>query len=233
MRAEKEGKHISGAERIIKKEELEEAVKELLKRPKDYDFMNLKVEKVKDFEVVKFDLKISTYNFGSVEEAREFAVKKLAEEGVKEEVARKAVETLSKGANPKGGNMRGAVLMDLETGERLEEDRQRGVRTVHFDWVDRKRVTEKLLKEGYTLRTVDAIALTFKNLYCGVFAELCWSDDPSYTTGYVSGKKIGYVRINPLKEKGDPLGGRVYFVKRESLKELLNCLTQKVVLIEL
>lgn len=233
MRAQKNGKHVSGAERIVKKEELETAVKELLNRPKEFDFMNVKVEKVKDFEVVKFNLKISTYSFKSPEEAREFAVKKLTQEGIKEEVAKKAVEILSKGANPKGGNMRGAVLMDIETGERLEEDKERGVRTIHFDWKDRKKVTEKLLKEGYTLRTVDALALTFKNLFCGVVAELCWSDDPDYVTGYVSGKEIGYVRITPLKEKGDPLGGRVYFVSRKELSEIIECLTQKVVLIEL
>ena len=32
----------------------------------------------------------------------------------------------------------------------------------------------------------------------GVVAELCWSDDPDYTTGYVAGKNIGYVRIKPI-----------------------------------
>jgi len=233
MRAQKQGKHVSGAERIVKKEEIEKTVLELLNRPKEYDFMNLKIEKIQEFESVKLDLKISTYEFKSVKEARAFAVKKLTEEGIKEDIARKAVELLSKGTNPKGGNMRGAVLMDIQTGERLEEDKERGVRTIHFDWKERESVTRKLLGEGYTLRTVDALALTFKNLYCGVVAELCWSDDPNYTTGYVSGKKIGYVRINPLKEKGDPLGGRVYFVERKKLDKVLKCLTEKVVLIEL
>lgn len=232
MRAEKEGKHVSGAERIVKKEEIEETLRELLKRPKDYDFMNLKVEKIKSFEEIPFSLRISSYEFGSVEEARKFAVKKLTEEGIEEKLARKAVEILSKGANPSGGNMRGAVLMDLETGERLEPDRSRGIRTVNFDWKERKRITELLLRKGYTLRTVDALALTMKNLHCGVVAELCWSDDPHYTTGYVSGKKIGYVRIKPLKREGDPLGGRVYFVRKESLEKVLECLEKKAVLID-
>ena len=232
MRAQKEGKHISGAERLVSKEEIEETVRELLRRPKEYDFMSIKVERVNDVREIPFSLKISSYEFESVKKARDFAVKKLTEEGIKENLAKKAVEILARGANPSGGNMRGAVLMDVETGERLEPDKSRGIRTVNFDWKNRRKITEILLKGGYTLRTVDALALTMKNLYCGVIAELCWSDDPNYTIGYVSGKKIGYVRINPLKREGDPLGGRVYFVKKEKLSELIECLEKKAILID-
>jgi len=46
----------------------------------------------------------------------------------------------------------------------------------------------------------------------GTIAELCWSDDPFYTTGYVASKKLGYVRIPHLKKEGDYHGGRVFFV---------------------
>ncbi|MFN3976837.1 MAG: 6-carboxyhexanoate--CoA ligase, partial [Aquificaceae bacterium] len=63
-------------------------------------------------------------------------------------------------------------------------------------------------------------------------AELCWSDDPDYTTGYVAGKNIGYVRIKPMKEEGVPIGGRVYFVKRDSLERIISCLERKALLIE-
>lgn len=231
MRAQKEGKHISGAERIVNKEDIEKVIKELVKRPLDFDFMNIKIEEIKEFKKISFNLEINSFNFSDVKSAREFAVKKLIQQGIREEIARRAIDILSKGANPKGGNMRGAVLMDIETGERLESDKERGIRTIHFDWENREAVTELLLAEGYTLRTVDALALTTKNLYCGVVAELCWSDDPNYITGYVSGKEIGYVRITPLKEVGDPFGGRVYFIKRDNLKEILNCLEKEVVLI--
>jgi len=231
MRAEYRGKHTSGAERIVEESELEDVVKELLRRPKVYDLINLTIEEVKECKIVECNIPISSFSFKSVEEAREFAIKKLVEEGIKESVARKAVELLAKGANPKGGNMRGAILMDLETGERLEPDKERGIRTVRFDWKNRKEVTERLLSQGYTLRTVDALALACKNLYCGVVAELCWSDDPDYLTGYVASKSLGYVRITPLKEKGDPLGGRVYFVKREELDKIIRCLENSFVLL--
>jgi len=231
MRAQKEGKHVSGAERIVNKEEIEKVIKEFVKRPSDFDFMNIKIEEIKKFKKISFNLEINSFIFSDVKSAREFAVKKLSEQGISEEIAGKAIDILSKGANPKGGNMRGAVLIDIETGERLEPDKERGIRTVHFDWENREAVTELLLTKGYTLRTVDALALTTKNLYCGVVAELCWSDDPDYVTGYVSGKEIGYVRITPLKEMGNPFGGRVYFIKRKNLKKVLNCLEKEVVLI--
>ena len=231
MRAELQGKHVSGAERIVKDSEIERVIKELIKRPKAYDFLNISVEEVKDFQIIPCNLPVKSFFFRSVEEAREFAVKKLVESGIKKEVAKRAVELLSKGANPMGGNMRGAILMDLETARRLEPDPQRGVRTVRFDWENREKVTEILLKRGYTLRAVDALALACKNLYCGIVAELCWSDDADYITGYVASKKVGYVRITPLKEKGNPLGGRVYFVKKNDLRKIIECLEKKTTLL--
>lgn len=43
-------------------------------------------------------------------------------------------------------------------------------------------------------------------------AELCWSDDPDYITGYVAGKKMGYQRITAMKEYGTEEGCRVFFI---------------------
>ncbi|MFN3471616.1 MAG: 6-carboxyhexanoate--CoA ligase, partial [Aquificaceae bacterium] len=108
--------------------------------------------------------------------------------------------------------------------------------TVRFDWKDREYIIgllkERGIKRFYLERLLDALALATKNIHCGVIAELCWSDDPDYTTGYVAGKNIGYVRIKPMKEKGVPIGGRVYFVKRDSLERIINCLERKALLIE-
>ena len=44
----------------------------------------------------------------------------------------------------------------------------------------------------------------------GVLAELCMSDDPDYLVGYLASKKHGYVRLTPMKNTGDPHGGRVF-----------------------
>ena len=129
--------------------------------------------------------------------------------------------------------MRGAVLMDIETGYRLEPNQERGVRTVRVDWRDRFAVRERLIREGFTDRTLDALAIAFKNIYCGVVAELCWSDDPDYLTGYVASKSCGYVRITPLKDKGDPLGGRIYFIMKENKGDLIRCLEKKALLLNM
>ena len=44
-----------------------------------------------------------------------------------------------------------------------------------------------------------------------LIAELCWSDDPDYTAGYVCAPGFGYLRIPHLKQAGDPHGGRAFF----------------------
>lgn len=231
MRASLRERHVSGAERIIEENDIPQTLCGLLRRPKEHDSLIITLERLKSVEVVDLSLPISSYSFSSVESAREFAMKKLVESGVPREVARGGVELLSKGANPKGGNMRGAVLMDVRTGERLEPDPERGIRTVRVDWMDRPAVRKELLSRGFTERTLDALALAIKNLFCGVLAELCWSDDPDYLTGYVASLKLGYVRITPLKERGDPLGGRIYFIERERVGEVIACLERRAVLI--
>lgn len=236
MRAQLEGKHVSGAERIVPSQELERVVKELLKRPKAYDELYIKVERIKEVQTLPKALPIYSYDFKSVEDAHRFAIQRLVEEGVPKEVALLGLELLKKGPNPKGGNMRGAVLMDIYSGQRLEPDQERGIRTVRFDWKNRKAIKEALKKRGikkfYLERLLDALALATKNIHCGVIAELCWSDDPDYTTGYTAGKNTGYTRIKPMKEEGVPIGGRVYFVKKEDLERVIECLERRAVLIE-
>ena len=231
MRASLKGRHVSGAERIISEEDIPSTLCELLRRPGEHDFMKLTLERLEEIEKLEFNMPISSYEFRSVEEGRDFALKELVLSGVPEDVAKKGLELLSSGANPKGGNMRGAVLLDVETGDRLEPDLERGVRTVRVDWKDRSAVKSELLKGGFTERTLDALAIALKNIHCGVLAELCWSDDPNYLTGYVSSRELGYVRITPLKERGDPLGGRIYFIRREGVGELIRCLERRAVLI--
>lgn len=236
MRAELKGEHVSGSERLVQKEHLEKVLRGLLKRPKRYDRMVITVEEIKEFETIEKALPIYSYDFQSVEKSYEFAAERLKSLGIKHHVISRALELLRFGPNPKGGNMRGAVVMDLESGERLEPDQERGIRTVGFDWKDRafvkKTLKERGIKRFYLERLMDALALATKNIYCGVIAELCWSDDPDYTTGYIASKELGYVRIKPMKEEGVALGGRVYFVKREKLQAIIECLEKKVVLIE-
>ncbi len=230
MRAELHGRHTSGAERLVGKDALEKTVLELLKRPKEYDSLNIKVETVDKIQKIGKALPVSSYRFRNCREARAKAVE-LLRSYIDETILHKAINTLSKGANPSGGNMRGALIMDIETGKRLEPDKSRGIRTILVDWEDRELVKEQLLSSGYTERTLDALAIATKNVRCGVLAEICWSDDPDYTTGYIASPSLGYVRLSPMKERGNPLGGRVYFVRKKESSKVIECLEKEAFLI--
>jgi 6-carboxyhexanoate--CoA ligase len=64
----------------------------------------------------------------------------------------------------------------------------------------------------------EALVLAAKVLSApGIVAELCWSDDPAYTAGYVAGPSLGYVRFSHLKPLGEERGGRAFFVRSEGL----------------
>ncbi len=118
--------------------------------------------------------------------------------------------------------MRGAMIMDARTGERLEPDRSRGIRVSRFDWSDEalRSITEELARLGLThFRTREALSLATKVAHSpGIVAELCWSDDPDYTAGYVASREYGYVRLPLLKEAGKAGGGRAFFVDRQGFE---------------
>ncbi len=64
-----------------------------------------------------------------------------------------------------------------------------------------------------------------------VLGELCISDDPNYTTGYVATRTYGYVRLPRIKRRGKPYGGRAFFVTDGEVKELIKYLQEKPVMI--
>ncbi|HIQ39314.1 MAG TPA: 6-carboxyhexanoate--CoA ligase [Methanothermococcus okinawensis] len=227
MRASKNGRHISGAETIVEREKVEEYTIKFIRRAFSHengtpDFINIKIEEIK--ENIKYidHLPIKTIRCRCKEEAREVARDILRKEGIKEDVIEEAFRIVDK------GGMRGASILNLE-GHRLEPDRERGVRVKCISTSEELR--NRILKENLgTERTVDAIAIATKVIDLGVIAELCISDNPSYTTGYVATKK-GYFRITNLKERGE-VGGRVFFVDiserdRERLERLIRDLENK------
>jgi len=111
--------------------------------------------------------------------------------------------------------MRGAMVVEVPSGKRLEPDKYRGVRASYLD-VDRETVEllKKLVGKDYTENFKEALVLSTKILsFKGVLGELCVSDDPDYTTGYFSLKGKGYFRIKNIKSQGVSKGGRAIFVK--------------------
>jgi 6-carboxyhexanoate--CoA ligase len=64
-----------------------------------------------------------------------------------------------------------------------------------------------------------------------LLGELCISDDPSYTTGYVVTRKSGYVRLPRIKKRGIPYGGRAFFITGGEVKDLIKYLQKTPVLV--
>ena len=105
--------------------------------------------------------------------------------------------------------------MDAVTGERLDDRAERGVRCSNMDCEDTALYEARMAEKGLGGdHPREALVLASKVAYGpGTVAELCWSDDPDYVTGYVGSKKFGYGRITVMKDMGDPVGGRVFFVE--------------------
>ena len=242
MRASGGGKHISGAERIVSSAAIDRAVKELIDRAMNKDRapdqIAVQIEDLKGLSprLLKA-LDVVTINAADPETGRADASQVLHMAGVSSKAVDTAVDQILGSAAPSGGNMRGAMIMDSETGERLEPDQERGVRASRLDWTDEARIAADRLLSGSGLthfRIREALALATKVVHApGVIAELCWSDDPDYTAGYVASFKTGYVRFPFLKREGEDRGGRAIFINRNTLDPaaLLHYLQAEPVLI--
>jgi 6-carboxyhexanoate--CoA ligase len=242
MRASCRKLHISGAERLVTHDRIDATVRALVARARDR-------ENVPDRVIVSVDplghaspkylssLDVTTLETADYRSGRESATMTLKLAGVSEQAVASAMELISKGASPTGANMRGAMIMDSITGERLEPDQDRGIRSSRFDWTDDafRSATRQLASRGLTHhRTAEALALATKVAHApGMVAEICWSDEPDYLAGYVASLCTGYVRFPFLKQQGDAHGGRAFFVRHDAcgLPALICYLETEVVLI--
>lgn len=242
MRASASQTHLSGAERLVAAGRIAVTVQELVERamgkgtPPDEVVVTIETLRSSSIRTLTA-LDLHAVPARDVDECRGAAVRVLTEAGVSPAATAAAIHHLERGAGGPGVNMRGAMILDAETGERLEPDRTRGVRVSRFDWSDgaASAVTRELARLGLThFRTREALALATKMAHApGMVAELCWSDDPDYTAGYVSSLLTGYVRLPFMKQAGNGLGGRAFFVRRSGLDlpALLSYLQEEPVLI--
>ncbi len=226
MRASNKGRHISGAERIVTGDKIDAVLRELtiraMGKEAEPDQVTVHVENLRDQPLRMLTaLDVVTMDVPDAQSGRSVAIRVLQQMGVSDHAARIAVSHLSCGAAESGNNMRGAMIMDVLSGERLEPDQERGVRASRFDWSEEisERISHCLGAVGLThYRTREALALATKVAHApGVVAELCWSDEPYYTAGYVASLKTGYVRFPFLKEKEETKGGRVFFVDKNTV----------------
>ena len=238
---EEGGKHISGAERILREDEVEQELINVYRRAITHergkpDFINFKIEEIDEDEIIyKKRLKINQHHVDSKEEGLNLAKEFLKENSVSEESAEKGIQSILDLED----SIHGAMLIDKDSGERLDNKGIRGVRVTGIASADITKYKESLKNDGREgLHLEEALILASKIASCkGIVAELCWSDDPSYVIGYI-GTKENYERIPILKDKGNPVGGRVFFVDANQLNDdytlddLIAYLEKQVVLIE-
>jgi 6-carboxyhexanoate--CoA ligase len=228
MRASQGGRHISGAERLVPAADVEALTALLSRRALTHprgmpDDLRITVEAVDPAAVRRGRLPdVTTVRVADVAAGREAALAELVRAGVVEEAARRTMETLANGAAPDGGSLRGSLLVDAESGARLEPDPARGVRASRMDLTTEAEAALRALLAARELdndHVREALVLAAKvRLTPGFVAELCWSDDPPYTAGYVCSAGRGYVRFPHLKRAGDPNGGRAFFVRRQGFE---------------
>lgn len=206
---EKGGHHISGAERIVKLEEVGAIAQSLAERALHHskgtaDFINITVDLIPPEKIRYIDcLKVEEHKTGSISESHQLVTDLLQGPNISEEAVHKAISLLKS----LDKSMRGAMLVDAITGERLDIG-NRGVRVSHMDSFD-----SYALGDNEHMREALVLASKVQSAE-GVVGELCWSDDPDYTVGYVACNGV-YHRIPNMKELGSNIGGRVFFVRSD------------------
>ncbi len=215
MRASDAGRHISGAEGLYREGEITGVLARYLKRALEHDrgkpdTVVFTVEKVAEEPLLIESLPVRTVETSGYPDAWRFVRTVLERHGVSAGAARRGMAVIESGEV-----MRGAALVRAVSGERVEPDRERGVRVKRLG-MDPSLLSElaEALGPGLDLtRVAEALVLASKVASCPhVVAEVCVSDDPFYTTGYVSSRGSGYLRVPGLKEEGAMNGGRVFFV---------------------
>ena len=210
---EKGGHHISGAERIVQLEKVGAIAQSLADRALHHskgtaDFINITVDLIPPEKIRYIDcLKVEEHKTSSISESHQLATELLQGPNISETAVLKAISLLKS----LDKSMRGAMLVNTITGERLDTG-DRGVRVSHMDSFD-----SESLGENEHMREALVLASKVQSAE-GIVGELCWSDDPDYTVGYVACNGI-YHRIPKMKELGSHIGGRVFFVQSEIDRE--------------
>lgn len=232
MRASKniDGKdfHISGAERIVDLSLLYKTVENLEHRALNHekgspDLINIKIERVQEEEILHLKpLEVKTVEVNDYIEGLDYIENFLRLKEIKN--AKSIVELLKNTSN-----MRGAIILDVNTLERLEYDKERGIRVTYMDYENSNEEIDN--RKNHFLEAL-VLATKVSNAP-NIVAELCVSDDPYYVTGYVASKEDGYVRITKVKEFGSEKGARIFLYdgNRNDLDKTIEFLEKRKVLI--
>lgn len=229
------GKHISGGEVISTYHNIKQAVNSLVEKGLSHsrgnpDFMQIQFEAINEPIKRIEPLPIHTNRVETVELGHALSRKLLEQAGIQGPIIEKACLHMTEYSG-----IRGAILVDYQSGERIDKVVERGVRVSRMDWLDTD--FEKWADYHHmpkNSRVKEALVLATKvNYHRATVAELCWSDDPEYVTGYVASKNLGYQRITKLKEYGDEQGCRIFFVDpSKDLNSYIHYLEKKPVFVQ-
>ena len=233
MRASKHtatgNEHVSGAEKILYREELPGNMIALLERALHHakgraDFINLKIEAVQPQEIETIEtLPVSSIAVNTPAEGQQTILRCLQQLGITNgpAIMERFHDTYA---------MRGAMLLNVDTLERMEPDPARGIRATYMDAAHTAPRPVSEDKNHFQ----EAIILASKVVHAPhILGEICMSDDPDYVTGYVAARSIGYVRITKLKAMGCPDGGRIFLFRgsRQDADECIHYLEHQRVIV--
>ena len=224
MRAESGSRHVSGAERIVERHEISQAMDALTRRGMDHpngpaETVTVTVRPVTRPLVTIQALPVSEPRVRSLEEARQVLDAELCAMGLQSGPVLSLLYGLRE-------PMRGAVLLDADSLRRLEPDQRRGVRATCMDYTGNSGEGKNHFKE--------ALCLSSKVAHCPqIIGELCISDDPDFTTGYFASRDRGYVRIHHVKKCGMQLGGRIFLFRGspDSVQQCMDYLENQPVMV--
>lgn len=221
--------HVSGAEGLYKEDEISLVLEKYLNRALKHsrgkpDKIFFTIEKIGESIIKVPPLLIKTLVCNSPEEAMELITNTLSSLGVSQRAIQAGFRILLSTTT-----MRGAALIRSNSGSLNVPDPHRGIRVSRLG-IDNDTKSKIELEQSQTnintTRGIEALTLASKVAYHkDIIAEVCISDDPDYTTGYLASKDLGYLRILNIKRLGEMHGGRVFFIKEESdLEGLINYL---------
>ena len=149
----KENLHIGGAESIVDEEDLLNIINSLASRGLNHsrgqaDFVNIKINKVREEDIINIRaLKTKTIEVDTKEEGLVVMEKLLNSMGI--ENPQRVIDLL---INTK--NMRGAIILNILSLERMEGDLDKGVRVTNMDFANRRDISNKNhFKEALCLAT--------------------------------------------------------------------------------
>lgn len=228
--------HISGAEDLVSADRVISQMTNYLRRATAHsrgtpDMITVTIEKLSSRPKRISTLPLHTLCCRSTNEARSALIELLRSCGISDVAVRAAFSILKTKYS-----LRGAALLDMNSGRRLDADSARGVRASRLGISKEASgsLSRRLGRFGINTTTVkEALVLASKVAACPpIVAELCVSDDPDYSTGYCASRQLGYVRIPHMKKKNDSRGGRIFFVKSgTNLKPILDYLERTPVLV--